>query len=70
MLFLTFLDTLNNEKTSQDKLNVDHTKDSDITVLLPPIEMSVEEQRALGYMPLRDDFERVSFLWSIFRPKK
>ena len=28
------------------------------TVLLPPIEMSPEEQRALGYMPLRDDFER------------
>lgn len=28
------------------------------TVLLPPIEMSHEEQRALGYMPLRDDFER------------
>jgi hypothetical protein len=28
------------------------------TVLLPPVEMSPEEQRALGYMPLRDDFER------------
>jgi hypothetical protein len=28
------------------------------TVLLPPIDMSPEEQRALGYMPLRDDFER------------
>ena len=28
------------------------------TVLLPPIDMSIEEQRALGYMPLRDDFER------------
>jgi hypothetical protein len=28
------------------------------TVLLPPIEMSLEEQRALGYMPFRDDFER------------
>ena len=28
------------------------------TVLLPPVEMSSEEQRALGYMPLRDDFER------------
>ena len=27
-------------------------------MLLPPIEMSTEEQRALGYMPLRDDFER------------
>lgn len=28
------------------------------TVQLPPIDMSIEEQRALGYMPLRDDFER------------
>lgn len=28
------------------------------TVQLPPIDMSLEEQRALGYMPLRDDFER------------
>lgn len=28
------------------------------TILLPPVEMSTEEQRALGYMPLRDDFER------------
>jgi hypothetical protein len=27
-------------------------------VLLPPVDMSIEEQRALGYMPLRDDFER------------
>ena len=28
------------------------------TVLLPPLEMSLDEQRVLGYMPLRDDFER------------
>ena len=28
------------------------------TVLLPPLDMSVDEQRVLGYMPLRDDFER------------
>ena len=28
------------------------------TVLLPPLEMSIDEQRVLGYMPLRDDFER------------
>jgi len=26
--------------------------------LLPPLEMSIEEQRALGYMTLRDDYER------------
>lgn len=32
--------------------------DYSATVLLPPIEMSADEQRALGYMPLRDDFER------------
>jgi hypothetical protein len=51
---------LNNGQRLQDKNNIDHTKDSDITVLLPPIEMSTEEQRALGYLPLRDDFERVS----------
>ena len=36
----------------------DQTSDLATTVLLPPIEMSLEEQRALGYMPLRDDFER------------
>lgn len=34
------------------------TSDLHTTVQLPPIEMSSEEQRALGYMPLRDDFER------------
>jgi hypothetical protein len=54
------LDSLNNVKRLQDNNNnIDHTKDSEITVLLPPIEISCEEQRALGYMPLRDDFERV-----------
>ncbi len=54
------LDSLNNVKRLQDNNNnIDHTKDSEITVLLPPIEISSEEQRALGYMPLRDDFERV-----------
>ena len=44
--------------SGDDRSNVDHTKESEITILLPPIEMSPEEQRALGYMPLRDDFER------------
>jgi hypothetical protein len=49
-------------QTNKDKFNKDHTKESDnLTILLPPIEMSIEEQRALGYMSLRDDFERVSF---------
>lgn len=45
---------------NQERFNfhVDQSKDSEITILLPPIEMSLEEQRALGYMPLRDDFER------------
>ena len=42
----------------QDNNNIDHTLNSEITVLLPPLEISAEEQRALGYMPLRDDFER------------
>jgi transcriptional adapter 2-beta len=46
------------QANGEDRANVDHTKDSEITILLPPIEMSLEEQRALGYMPLRDDFER------------
>lgn len=32
--------------------------DHQLTVILPPVEMSLEEQRALGYMPLRDDYER------------
>lgn len=37
---------------------LDNKSEMSTTVLLPPIEMSLEEQRALGYMPLRDDFER------------
>lgn len=35
-----------------------HHQHAHTTVQLPPIDMSIEEQRALGYMPLRDDFER------------
>ncbi len=31
---------------------------SELSYLLPPLEMSIEEQRALGYMTLRDDYER------------
>ena len=59
-----YLDSLNNVKKLKDKNNnIDHTISShddptEITVLLPPIEISSDEQRALGYMPLRDDFER------------
>ena len=45
----------NSNASTHDKL----TSELTTTVLLPPIEMSAEEQRALGYMPLRDDFERV-----------
>ena len=30
-----------------------------ITTPLPPLELSSQEQQELGYMPLRDDFERV-----------
>ena len=30
-----------------------------ITTPLPPMELSLPEQQELGYMPLRDDFERV-----------
>lgn len=37
---------------------LDNKSEMTTTVLLPPLEMSLEEQRALGYMPLRDDFER------------
>ena len=44
----------NSNASAHDKL----TSELTTTVLLPPIEMSAEEQRALGYMPLRDDFER------------
>ena len=29
-----------------------------LTTPLPPVDISVQEQHALGYMPLRDDFER------------
>ncbi|CAF0883827.1 unnamed protein product [Brachionus calyciflorus] len=43
-------------KSSVEKCK--RSPDLQTTVLLPPIEMSLEEQRALGYMPLRDDFER------------
>jgi hypothetical protein len=30
-----------------------------ITTPLSPLDLSLQEQRELGYMPLRDDFERV-----------
>ena len=63
-LLISLIDSLNNhgKRVQDNKNNIDHTKDTthEITVLLPPIDISIEEQRALGYMPLRDDFERVS----------
>ena len=31
-----------------------------LTAPLPPVELTLQEQQELGYMPLRDDFERVS----------
>jgi hypothetical protein len=43
---------------NSDQINSPKKSEMATTVLLPPIEMSLEEQRALGYMPLRDDFER------------
>lgn len=33
-----------------------------ITEPISPIELSLPEQQELGYMPLRDDFERVSLI--------
>jgi hypothetical protein len=53
-------DTLSliSSSSSSNKLNQESSSQLATTVLLPPIEMSIEEQRALGYMPLRDDFER------------
>ena len=38
-----------------------HTEVLSPTLLHPPepVEMSVTEQQELGYMPLRDDFEKV-----------
>lgn len=42
--------------SSQNKISL--ANGFQTTVQLPPIDMSIEEQRALGYMPLRDDFER------------
>lgn len=30
-----------------------------LTSRLPPLDVTVEEAAQLGYMPLRDDFERV-----------
>ena len=30
-----------------------------ITTPLPSVDMTSQEQRELGYLPLRDDFERV-----------
>ena len=33
-----------------------------LSAVLPPIELSIQEQQELGYMPLRDDFERVCTL--------
>jgi hypothetical protein len=63
-------DTLN-LSSDQDKNKIKKTKKKNsrgrrlissdemaTTVLLPPLEMSLDEQRVLGYMPLRDDFER------------
>jgi hypothetical protein len=53
-------DTLSliSSSSSSNKSNQESSSQLATTVLLPPIEMSIEEQRALGYMPLRDDFER------------
>jgi ABC-type nickel/cobalt efflux system permease component RcnA len=43
---------LTNDKNSES----DYSSELTTTVLLPPLEMSLDEQRVLGYMPLRDDF--------------
>ncbi len=32
-----------------------------LTVPQPPVELTPQEVTELGYMPLRDDFERVSY---------
>ncbi len=35
-----------------------------LSAKLPPIDLTLPEQHELGYMPLRDDFERVKFVFS------
>ena len=55
---LTINNSVGNSSTELTSATGADTEAAATTVLLPPIEMSLEEQRALGYMPLRDDFER------------
>ena len=46
------------QQLAQPHKQRDYADELTTTVLLPPLEMAIEEQRVLGYMPLRDDFER------------
>lgn len=45
----------------------DHTREDkgplspDVISRLPPLDVSVEETRQIGYMPHRDDYERVIY---------
>ena len=46
-----------------DQTNSDHGPLSpDLTSRLPPLDITPEEATELGYMPQRDDFERVNII--------
>lgn len=50
-----------------DQTKSDHGPLSpDLTSRLPPLDITPEEAAQLGYMPQRDDFERVYFKLKIF----
>lgn len=68
-VFYQFVATFTRDLTTAHKIT-DHTTSTEkgvqspsvASVLLPPLNLPMQEQQELGYMSLRDEFDRVRFI--------